>query len=60
MYEMSLKDLETTQLKEDNQELKDRITTKESEDSAEEIRTLKEKVARFLGKGDRPNSPARG
>ena len=47
MYEMSLKDLEITQLKEDNQELKDRITTKESEDSIEEIRILKEKVIMF-------------
>ena len=44
---MSLKDLEITQLKEANQELKDRITAKESEDIAKEIRTLKEKVTRF-------------
>ena len=35
MSEMSLKDLEITQLKEANQELKDRTTTKESEDVAE-------------------------
>ena len=47
MSEMSLKDLEITQLKEANQEIKDRITAKESEDTAKEIRTLKEKVARF-------------
>ena len=47
MSEMSLKDLEITQLKEANQELKDRITAKESEDSAKENKTLKEKVARF-------------
>ena len=45
MSEMSLKELEITQLKEANQELKDRITTKES--AAKEIRTLKEKVTRF-------------
>ena len=47
MSEMSLKDLEITQLKEANQELKDEITAKEREDSIEEIRTLKEKVTRF-------------
>ena len=47
MSEMSLKDLEITQLKEANQELKDRINAKESEDSAEDIKTLKEKVIRF-------------
>ena len=47
MYDMSLKDMEITQLKESNQEIKDRITTKEREDSAREIRTLKEKIARF-------------
>ena len=47
MSEISLKDLEITQMKEANQELKDRITTKEGEDSVEEIRTLKEKVTRF-------------
>ena len=44
---MSLKDLEITQLKEGNQDLKDRITAKESEDSTREIRTLKEKITRF-------------
>ena len=37
MSKMSLKDLEITQLKEANQELKDMITAKESEDSAKEI-----------------------
>ena len=47
MSEMSLKDLEITQLKEANQELKDKITAKESEDAAEEIKTMKEKVTRF-------------
>ena len=47
MSEMSLKDLEITQLKEANQELKDRITAKENEDFAEDIRTLREKVARL-------------
>ena len=47
MFDMSLKDLEITQLKEANQELKDRITAKESEDSAKDIKTLKEKIARF-------------
>ena len=47
MSEMSLKDLEITQLKEDNQDLKGRITAKESEDSAEDIKKLKEKVERF-------------
>ena len=47
MSEMSLKDLEITQLKEANQELKDEITAKEREDSIEEIRTLKEKVDKF-------------
>ena len=44
---MSLKDLKIIQLKEANQEIKDRITGKESEDSAEDIRTLKEKVTMF-------------
>ena len=44
---MSLKDLEITQLKEANQELKDRIIAKESEYYVEEIRTPREKVARF-------------
>ena len=38
MSEMSLKDLEITQLKEANQEIKDRILDKESEDSTKEIR----------------------
>ena len=47
MSEMSLKDLEITQLKESNKEVKDKITTKESEDSAEDIKTLKEKVRRY-------------
>ena len=47
MSEISLKDLEITQLKEAYQDLKDRLTAKEKEDSAEEIRTLKEKVTRF-------------
>ena len=47
MSEMSLKDMEITQLKEFNQELKDRITAKESEDSIEEIRILKYQVTRF-------------
>ena len=47
MPDMSLKDQEITQLKEANQELKDMITAKESEDSSREIRTLKEKIARF-------------
>ena len=47
MSYMSLKDLEITQLKETNKEFKDEITTKESEDIAKEIRTLKEKVTRF-------------
>ena len=47
MSKMSMKDLEITQLKEANQELKETITTKESEDSTEEIKTLKEKVSRF-------------
>ena len=46
MSKMSLKDLEITWL-EANQELKDRITAKESEYSIEEIMTLKEKVTRF-------------
>ena len=47
MSEMYLKDMEITQLKEANQEIKERITTKESEYFAEEIKTLKEKVTRF-------------
>ena len=47
MSEMSLKDLEITQLKEANQELKDIITSKESEDSTKEIRKLKEKVSGY-------------
>ena len=47
MSKMSLKDLEITQLKEANQELKDKVTNKESEDFVEEIQTLKEKVIRF-------------
>ena len=47
MFGVSLKDLEITQLKESNQELKDRITAKENEDSAREIRKLKEKISRF-------------
>ena len=47
MFEMSLKDLEITQLKEANQELKDRITANESEDSTEEIKILKDQVTRF-------------
>ena len=47
MSDMSLKDLEITQLKEANQELKDRITAKESEESAKEIKTFKENIARF-------------
>ena len=44
---MSMKDLEITQLKEANQELKDKITAKENEYAAKEIRTLKEKVTKF-------------
>ena len=47
MSKKSLNDLEITQLKEANQELKDRIIAKESEYFAEEIRTLKEKVSKF-------------
>ena len=47
MSEMFLKELEITQLNEANQERKDKITTKESENYDEEIRTLKEKVVRF-------------
>ena len=47
MSQMSLKDLEITQLKDANKELKDRITTKESEDATKEIRKLKEKVTKF-------------
>ena len=47
MSKMSLKDLEITQLKEANQELKDRITAKESEDVVEDIMRLKEKETRF-------------
>ena len=47
MSDMSLKDLEITQLKESSQELKGRITATESEDSARYIRTLKENIARF-------------
>ena len=44
---MSLKDLEITQLKEANQELKDMITAKENEEFAKDINTLKEKIASF-------------
>ena len=47
MSEISLKNLEITQLKEDNQDIKDKIIVKESEDAAKKIRTLKEKVTRF-------------
>ena len=47
MSEMSLKDLEITQFKEANQELKDMITAKESEDFADDIRTLNQKVRRY-------------
>ena len=47
MCKMSLKDLEITQLKEGNQEIKYNITTEESEDSIEEIRILKYQVTRF-------------
>ena len=47
MSEMSLKDLEITQLKESNQYLKDRITAKESEDSPEDIMIIKDQVTRF-------------
>ena len=47
MSDMSLKDLEITQLKEANRELKDTITAKESEDSPKEIKTLKDKIDRF-------------
>ena len=47
MSEMSLKDLEITQLKEANQELKDRIIVKKSEYTTKDIKTLKEKVTKF-------------
>ena len=47
MSEMSLKDLEITQLKEANKELKDTIIAKESEYSTEEIKTLKYKLIRY-------------
>ena len=47
MSKKSLNDLEITQLKEGNQELKDNITTKESEYSIEEIRILKYQVTRI-------------
>ena len=45
--DMSLKDLDITQLKESIQELKGKITTTESEDSVRDIRTLKENIDRF-------------
>ena len=44
---MNTTHLEITQLKKSNQDLKDRITAKESEDFAKEIKTLKENIARF-------------
>ena len=47
MSKMSLNDLEITQLKEGNQELKDNITTKKSEYSIEEIKILKYQVTGF-------------
>ena len=54
MSEMSLKDLEITQLKEANQELKVRITVKETEDATKEIKKLKEKVSRFKERAEFP------
>ena len=47
MSDMSLKDLEITQLKEANQELEDRITANEREEFDREIKTLKENIAKF-------------
>ena len=49
MSEMSLQDREITQLKEANQELKDRILAKEIQDAAKEIRIVTRLEERTIG-----------